>query len=259
MKILHLLSVITFTSLSVFTGKAQVGIGTANPHSSSVLELNSNSKGVLIPRMTNAQRESIENPAPGLLVYCTDSFSSFYYYDGTQWLSLVNEQNTGNGANFINFNSTTPISVSSLSNNVIGNTSLIGNGVSLPGATILGNNLSLSAEQASVAFTIPRNSYIKSIYFNFYNNASLSLLGTTTLRLQIYKANADSLSFTPVTNATTTISITSTLSVGSALQSKITGLNLPIGAGEKLVGLITAQSAIASTVSGFATASILFD
>lgn len=53
---------------------AQVGIGVdEDPHESSVLELRSSDKGFLLPRMTTAQRDSIANPANGLMVYNTSS------------------------------------------------------------------------------------------------------------------------------------------------------------------------------------------
>jgi len=62
---------------------AQVGIGTIDPNSSSILELNSNSKGFLIPRMNSVNRNNISNPATGLLIYNTDT-SSFNYYESIE-------------------------------------------------------------------------------------------------------------------------------------------------------------------------------
>jgi hypothetical protein len=56
-----------------------VGIGTLTPDASSVLELNSTNQGVLVPRMTTAQRVAIVNPANALLVYDTDA-ACFYFY-----------------------------------------------------------------------------------------------------------------------------------------------------------------------------------
>ena len=41
---------------SAFAGFSQVGIGTKNPDTTSVLDLSSTTKGLLIPRMTTAQR-----------------------------------------------------------------------------------------------------------------------------------------------------------------------------------------------------------
>ncbi|GGD25213.1 hypothetical protein [Hyunsoonleella pacifica] len=51
---------------------AQVGIGTTNPDDSSVLDIESTDKGVLIPRLTTAQINAIIDPANGLMVYNTD-------------------------------------------------------------------------------------------------------------------------------------------------------------------------------------------
>ena len=59
---------------------AQVGIGTFEPAPSSLLELFSNSDGLLVPRMTSEQRDLILAPAVGLLIYNT-STSNFNYFD----------------------------------------------------------------------------------------------------------------------------------------------------------------------------------
>lgn len=66
---------------------AQVGIGTTNPDPSALLELESNSQGLLTTRLTSAERSSISNPADGLLVYDTDD-SAFYYYSSGAWTML---------------------------------------------------------------------------------------------------------------------------------------------------------------------------
>jgi hypothetical protein len=59
---------------------AQVGIGTFDPDSSSLLELFSNNKGLLVPRMTSSERDLIVAPAIGLLIYNT-STSNFNFFD----------------------------------------------------------------------------------------------------------------------------------------------------------------------------------
>ncbi|WP_312345052.1 hypothetical protein [Chryseobacterium binzhouense] len=61
------------------TLNAQVGIGTSTPDASSLLDLNSTSKGLLTPRMTTTQRNAIVSPADGLMVYDT-TLKVFYYY-----------------------------------------------------------------------------------------------------------------------------------------------------------------------------------
>ena len=62
-----------------------VGIGTTKPDPSALLELNSNSKGFLLPRMTETQRDAIKNPSMGLVIFQTDKAAGTYTFDGTAW------------------------------------------------------------------------------------------------------------------------------------------------------------------------------
>ncbi len=64
-----------------------MGIGTLNPHPSSLLDLTALDKGLLIPRMTVVQRNAIASPATGLLIYNTDC-NVFNYWNGTTWGSV---------------------------------------------------------------------------------------------------------------------------------------------------------------------------
>ena len=66
---------------------AQVGIGNTDPDNSSMLDITSTSKGLLIPRMTSTQRGNISNAVEGLLVFDTDT-ASFWFYSGG-WTQLV--------------------------------------------------------------------------------------------------------------------------------------------------------------------------
>lgn len=69
---------------------AQTGLGTSNPHTSSILDIQSNSRGVLIPRMTAAQRDAIVSPAEGLEVFVTDLTAKFFF-DGANWVKTNKE------------------------------------------------------------------------------------------------------------------------------------------------------------------------
>jgi hypothetical protein len=70
---------------------AQVGIGTVSPDTSSMLDITSTDKGLLIPRMTTAQRLAIVNPATGLMVF-DNSTNTFWYFDST-WKEITSIQN----------------------------------------------------------------------------------------------------------------------------------------------------------------------
>lgn len=87
-----LFCVVLFASLTL---NAQVGIGTTNPDASSLLEVQSTTKGLLTPRMTTAQRTAISSPANGLLVYDTDE-SAFYYYESASWSRLKGAEKRDN-------------------------------------------------------------------------------------------------------------------------------------------------------------------
>ena len=61
----------------------QTGIGTTAPDVSAKLEISSTNKGLLIPRMTDAQKTAIPTPANGLMVYQTDGLAGFYVNTGS--------------------------------------------------------------------------------------------------------------------------------------------------------------------------------
>lgn len=73
-----------------------VGIGTTTPNASAQLDITSTSKGMLVPRMTTAQRTAIASPAKGLLVFDADT-NSFWFYNGTAWTELTAGATTGWG------------------------------------------------------------------------------------------------------------------------------------------------------------------
>jgi hypothetical protein len=92
-------------SFSFLHAQDNVGIGTLTPNTLSILDLSSNNKGFLAPRMTTSERTSISTTASeqGLLVFDTN-LKFYFYWDGTQWVQFpgndadsdpTNEYNTG--------------------------------------------------------------------------------------------------------------------------------------------------------------------
>ena len=72
---------------SIYDNGTSVGIGTATPNSSAILDLTSTTKAFLPPRMTTAQMNAIATPTKGMLIFnMTDGV--FYQYNGTGWESL---------------------------------------------------------------------------------------------------------------------------------------------------------------------------
>ncbi len=74
--------------------QTNVGINNPNPAASAALDVTSTTQGMLVPRMTQTQRNAIVAPATGLMIFQTDNTPGFYFYDGTTWTS-VNGTNTG--------------------------------------------------------------------------------------------------------------------------------------------------------------------
>ena len=71
---------------STLTNKGtNIGIGNTNPNTSSILDINSTSKGLLIPRMTTAQRNAIVSPVTGLQIFNLDD-QCIDIFDGTNWI-----------------------------------------------------------------------------------------------------------------------------------------------------------------------------
>ena len=88
----------TSDSLMAFKPNGSIGIG-GQPKNSAALEIKSTTKGLLIPRMTTAQRNSVAGPDVGLLVFDLDK-KTLFMHDGVQWLPLA----------FVNKNAIAPIS-----------------------------------------------------------------------------------------------------------------------------------------------------
>ena len=102
-----------------------IGIGTATPHASAMLDVVSTNKGLLVPRVIEANRPA--SPATGLLIYQTNNTPGFYYYNGSTWQMLGGGSGfslpyTGSTAgNALNITSTDGIGITGASSAATGN------------------------------------------------------------------------------------------------------------------------------------------
>ncbi len=71
-----------------FTYDGNMGVGTASPNSSALIDVSSVTKGFLPPRMTTLQRNTIGTPAEGLVIYNTDE-KMLNVYNGMSWKSMI--------------------------------------------------------------------------------------------------------------------------------------------------------------------------
>lgn len=132
-----LLAIVAFSTIHAFS---QVGIGTTNPHESSILDISSSTQGLLVPRLTTIQRNAIMFPANGLMIYNT-TIECFEFYNGATWQSLCQTINTT--PSITSLPCTAPFTVSPGGNGVAGlpyNKTITvpytgGNGVAYPSGT----------------------------------------------------------------------------------------------------------------------------
>ena len=68
---LIVLLTLSFSSNTIHAQSMGISSGAITPHASSILEMRTTDKGLLIPRMTTTQRDAISLPATGLVVYNT--------------------------------------------------------------------------------------------------------------------------------------------------------------------------------------------
>ena len=76
------------TSVMKIFANGTVGINQTSPSASAILDIASTTMGVLMPRMTYAQRDAISSPATGLLLYNTQT-NKYHYYDGSIYRVLL--------------------------------------------------------------------------------------------------------------------------------------------------------------------------
>ena len=81
--IIWIFSLVTLIVFSNMTQAQNVGVNTTTPDASAMLDVVSTTSGMLVPRMTMAQRDAITLPATSLLIYQSDNTPGFYYNSGT--------------------------------------------------------------------------------------------------------------------------------------------------------------------------------
>jgi hypothetical protein len=90
---LILLLAIFFSATNTYAQSMGISGVAIIPDPSSILEMRTTTKGMLIPRMTETERDLISSPANGLMAYNT-STNQFNFYDGTNWIVLMSNSNS---------------------------------------------------------------------------------------------------------------------------------------------------------------------
>jgi len=76
------------TELMTIDYQGRLGIGNTSPATSSLVDIASTTKGVLLPRLTTTQVNAIASPATGLTVYNTTE-NTLCFYNGTTWQKVT--------------------------------------------------------------------------------------------------------------------------------------------------------------------------
>jgi len=87
---LHLFLALTFAITTNTHSTAQVAVSTTGdpPHSSAALDVQSTTGGILMPRMTTAQRDAIASPAIGLQIFNVENECIQVYVSVIGWTNL---------------------------------------------------------------------------------------------------------------------------------------------------------------------------
>ncbi|AUC78070.1 hypothetical protein CW736_00960 [Nonlabens sp. MB-3u-79] len=183
------LLITTFLLLLSIALNAQVGINTAVPDTSSMLDISSFDKGILIPRLelqSTTDVTSIVDPANSLLVFnlvAVNDVSVGYYYWSTplsKWIKIIDQQDqsTKFGTLFATFVSTkTQVQTDILNGPIVFNYASTNRYNTIEGASLSGNDLTLPPGDYIVESSV----YIASGSFDYIlriNTVQNGLIGT---------------------------------------------------------------------------------
>ncbi len=161
-----------------------------------------------------------------------------------------------------------PIALTTTTGGIVGTVGLVGFGNSTSGLTPVAGSIDLTGAPGNAldfAFSMPRDGTITSIAAFFSNTVALSLVGTTvTVTADVYTSTTPDNTFTivPGTTVTLTPPLTGVLSIGTTSSGIISGLNIPLTAGTRVLVVfsITASgTTLINTVAGYASAGITID
>ncbi|MEO6282486.1 MAG: exosporium glycoprotein BclB-related protein [Dyadobacter sp.] len=250
-------------ALFALTVHAQVGIGTITPDGSAQLEISSPNKGLLIPRVLEATRTLLmPSPATGLLVYQTDGIApGFYYFDGAAWQPLKGTAASGGGAIIPYASGNVPIVMTTGIGGLVATGSAVGFGNILAGITLLGPIIiDGSLLNGNIAFSVPRAGAISSISATFINTVALALLGSATVKAQLFLASPGLNIFIQVPGAEVSLPpLSGSVIINQLIQATTSGLNIPVTAGDRLMLVFTCAETggiIPITMAGHVSAGV---
>ena len=200
-----------------------VGVGTTTPNSKAALDISSTDKGLLIPRLLEAQRTGIISPPDGLMVFQTDGTTGFWYAFGGSWVHIptaVSTDNLGNHTATQNLNLTDKL--------------LVGGTAASPGTTGLGinssGNVGIGTANPLQKLHVQGNATLSGILSIGTNTTAypLSVTGTTS--------NTIAALFQTGSTTGTRLNMVNTSTGGTTWSVGSTGSASPDGVGKLTVG-----------------------
>lgn len=90
-----ILLLLCYLPMAIFAQSVSINTDASAPHNTAILDIKSDSKGLLIPRLTTLQRTSIAGPALGLTVYDIETNNHWVYRGDLNggWVELMNSLN----------------------------------------------------------------------------------------------------------------------------------------------------------------------
>lgn len=246
---------------------AQTGIGTNTPHASAQLDVTSTDKGILIPRMTEEDRDDIMSPAEGLLIYQTNGTEGFYFYDGSIWKPLTSPGSTGQGGAgaIIPFASGTPV-VLTTTVGMPETGAVVGFGSSASDVSLSSGQIDLTGAAGNpwnMAFVVLRDGIITDLSVVFSTTVALFLPpGTLSITAELYSNISGSGNlFIPIPGAEVSLSpLEGFVGLGTVVSGQTTGLSIPVTAGNRLMmvfSMTETGAGLSNTIAGYASGGLV--
>ncbi|MCD4746470.1 MAG: tail fiber domain-containing protein [Bacteroidales bacterium] len=115
--LITLIIALSYTLTNAQTQGVAINTDGSQADVSAMLDVKSTTRGMLVPRMTELQRNGITSPATGLIIYQTNNSPGFYYHNGFAWVPFSADSDW-------------TVSVNDMYNNNTGN---VGIGTMIPG------------------------------------------------------------------------------------------------------------------------------
>ncbi|HJF32929.1 MAG TPA: hypothetical protein K8V56_14300 [Sporosarcina psychrophila] len=153
-----------------------------------------------------------------------------------------------------------PVVLTTVLGGLVSTPAFVGFGTNILSPTVLGTTIDLSG-LFNEAFSVPRAGTLTAISASFTLTAAVTLLGTTTITAQIFRAPAGSNTFTPTgVSVDLAPAVTGVLAVGTTVFGTSANFPpVPVAAGDRLLMVFSSTTSgldLAGAITGTASAGL---